>query len=233
MLGTLINTATVILGSALGMLIKKSLPERIVKSVFHALGIFTLFLGIWMSIKLNKEFILIVVLSLVLGAIAGEVFLLEQRLNLWLNRFNSGESSEKSFGEGLMTAFLMFCMGSMTLLGTFQEGISGTRDLILTKATMDFFSSAALASAFGRSILFSAIPLFIFQGALTLSAVYLQSYFTPNIQDIIFSTGGILMLGLGLNILDITKIRILNLMPALLFAPLLYELKIIFSTILF
>ena len=152
MLGTLINAGTVILGSSIGMLIKKSLPERIIKTVFQALGIFTLFLGVWMSINLDGEFILVVVLSLVLGAILGELLLIEQKLNLWLNRFNSGESSEKSFSEGLITAFLLFCVGSMTLLGTFQEGISGNRDLIITNATMDFFSAAALASAYGKSI---------------------------------------------------------------------------------
>ena len=85
MLGTLINAGTVILGSSIGMLIKKSLPERIIKTVFQALGIFTLFLGVWMSINLDGEFILVVVLSLVLGAILGELLLIEQKLNLWLN----------------------------------------------------------------------------------------------------------------------------------------------------
>ncbi len=162
-----------------------------------------------------------------------EFRLIEQKLNLWLNRFNSGESSEKSFSEGLITAFLLFCVGSMTLLGTFQEGISGNRDLIITKATMDFFSAAALASAYGKSILFSAVPLLIFQGTLTLGAIYLEPYLDQNIQDIIFSTGGILLLGLSLNILEITKIRILNLMPALILAPFIFKLKIYISLISF
>tara|TARA_B100000768_G_scaffold179678_1_gene197884 strand:- start:5716 stop:6417 length:702 start_codon:yes stop_codon:yes gene_type:complete len=233
MLGTLINTGTVILGSSIGILIKKSLPERIIKTVFQALGVFTLFLGVWMSINLDGEFIIVVVLSLVLGAILGELFLIEQKLNLWLNRFNSSESSEKSFSEGLITAFLLFCIGSMTLLGTFQEGISGNSDLIITKATMDFFSAIALASAYGKSILFSAIPLLIFQGALTISAIYLEPYLDENIQDIIFSTGGIILLGLSLNILEITKIRILNLMPALILAPFIFKLKIYISLVSF
>ncbi len=111
----------------------------------------------------------------------------------------------------------------MTLLGTFEEGISGNRDLITTKATMDFFSATALASAFGKSILLSAIPLLIFQGSLTLGAVYLEPYLNEELQSLIFSTGGILLLGLGLNILEVTKIRILNLMPAILIAPILYK----------
>ncbi|MFK7757274.1 MAG: DUF554 domain-containing protein [Flavobacteriales bacterium] len=222
MVGTLINVGTVVLGSGIGMLIKKSLPERIVKTVFNALGIFTLFLGIKMSIDLKGEHIILVVLSLVLGAIIGELLVLEQKLNLWLNRFNSGDSAEKSFSEGLITAFLLFCVGTMTLLGTFEEGTSGNTDIIVTKATMDFFSSIALASAFGKSIMFTAIPLLVFQGTLTLSATSLQPYLTPDIQSVIFSTGGVLLIGLALNILEVTKIRILNLMPAILVCPFLY-----------
>ena len=220
MLGTIINTGTVILGSALGMLIKKSLPERFITSVFHALGIFTIFIGIKMGVNIPGESILTVVLSLVLGSILGELLLIEQKLNLWLNKFNSGEKSDASFSEGLITAFLLFCVGSMTLLGTFEEGISGNMDIIITKATMDFFSATALASAFGKSILISAIPLFVFQGALTLGASYLADWFSPELQNILFTTGGILLIGLGLNILHITKIKMLNLMPALALCPL-------------
>lgn len=222
MLGTLVNTGTVILGSAIGMVVKKSLPDRIVKTVFHALGIFTIYIGIKSSIGLEGKLILAMVLSLILGAILGEVFLLEQKLNLWLNRFNSGESGDKSFSEGLMTAFLLFCVGTMTLLGTFEEGTTGKRDIILTKATMDFFSSIALASAFGRSILFSAIPLLVFQGVLTLGAGYLNPLLSEELKTLLFATGGLLLIGLGLNILELTKIRILNLMPALALVPLIY-----------
>ncbi len=218
MIGTLINTGTVILGSSIGMLIKSKLPERIVEGVFNALGVFTAFLGIWMSIGLKGDYILTVVLSLVLGTIIGEGLLMEQKLNLWLNRFNSGEEAEKSFSEGIITAFLLFCVGSMTLLGTFQEGLTGNRDLIVTKATMDLFSSAALASAFGKSILFSAIPLFVFQGGLTLAASYLEPVLTEEVQELIFSTGGIVMVALGFNIL--------------LIAPVIYEIGIWLSDIL-
>jgi len=222
MLGTVINVITVAAGSTIGMVIKKSLPQRIVKTVFDALGVFTVFLGLYMALDLKGDFILVVVLSLVLGAILGEVLLIEQKLNLWLNRFNKGEKAEKSFSEGLITAFLLFCVGSMTLLGTFEEGISGKKDLILTKATMDFFSSIALATAFGRSILFSVIPLFIFQAGLTLGASYISPYFSSDLQNVVFSTGGIVMIGLGFNILNTSKIRVLNLMPALLISPIIY-----------
>jgi len=207
MLGTLINTGAVIAGSTLGMLIKTSLPERIVKTVFHVLAIFTVFIGIKMSVAIEDKLILSLVLSLVLGAILGELILVEQKLNLWLNRFNSGEKADKSFSEGLITAFLLFCVGSMTLLGTFEEGISGKKDTLMVKSTMDFFSSIALASAFGRSILFSAVPLFIFQILLTLGAGYLSPYLTSDIQSLVFSVGGILLIGLGLNILEVTKIN--------------------------
>jgi len=123
--------------------------------------------------------------------------------------------SEK-FSEGLTTAFLLFCIGSMTILGAIQEGTGGSPDLILTKSMMDGFSAILLASAFGVGVLVSAIPLLIFQGGITLLAMYAGSFFTPEIIQGLTSVGGILLIGLGINILEIKKLRILNMLPALI-----------------
>ena len=220
MIGTLVNTAAVIVGGTAGLLLKKNMPERVTSIYFQAVGLFTLAIGISMVVKMDH--ILIVVGSLAIGSLFGEWMNLEagaERLSIYLKkRFHIG--SEK-FSEGLITAFLLFCIGSMTILGTIQEGTGGSSDLLLTKSLMDFFSALLLASAFGFGVIVSAVPLFIFQGLLTLLAMYAGSFFTPEIILGLTSVGGILLIGLGINILEIKKLRIMNMLPSLLIVVLL------------
>jgi len=214
MIGTLVNTAAVIVGGTIGLLLKKNMPERVTTIYFQAVGLFTLAIGISMVVKM--EHILIIVGSLAVGSLLGEWMNIEagvERMSEYLKkRFRIG--SEK-FSEGLITAFLLFCIGSMTILGTIQEGTGGSSDLLFTKSLMDFFSALLLASAFGFGVIFSAIPLLLFQGALTLLAMYAGSFFTPIIIQGLTSVGGILLIGLGINILEIKKLRIMNMLPAL------------------
>ena len=220
MIGTLVNTAEVIVGGTIGLLLKKSMPERVTTIYFQAVGLFTLAIGISMAVKMDH--ILIVVGSLAIGSLLGEWMNLEagaERMSKYLKkRFRIG--SDK-FSEGLITAFLLFCIGSMTILGTIQEGTGGSSDLLFTKSLMDFFSGMLLASAFGFGVVVSAIPLFIFQSLLTLLAMYAGSFFTPAIIQGLTSVGGILLIGLGINILEIKKLRIMNMLPALLVVVLL------------
>ncbi len=220
MTGTLVNTAAVIIGGSIGILLKKNMPERITTIYFQAVGLFTLAIGIAMVVKM--EHILIVVGSLALGSLLGEWLNIEsgaERMSNYLKkRFRIG--SDK-FSEGLITAFLLFCIGSMTILGTIQEGTGGSSDLLFTKSLMDFFSAMLLASAFGAGVIVSAIPLLLFQATLTLLAMYASSFFTPTIILGLTSVGGILLIGLGLNILEIKRLRIMNMLPALLIVVLL------------
>lgn len=220
MIGTLVNTAAVIIGGTIGLLLKKNMPERVTTIYFQAVGLFTLAIGITMVVKM--EHILIVVGSLAIGSLLGEWLNLEngaERMSNYLKkRFRIG--SDK-FSEGLITAFLLFCIGSMTILGTIQEGTGGSSDLLFTKSLMDFFSALLLASAFGIGVLVSSIPLLIFQAALTLLAMYASSFFTPSIIQGLTSVGGILLIGLGINILEIKRLRIMNMLPALLVVVLL------------
>ena len=123
--------------------------------------------------------------------------------------------------QRLCTAFLMFCVGSMTILGTIQEGTGGSPDLLYTKSLMDFSSSILLASAFGVGVVFSFIPLFIFQAALTLLARYATNFFTEDMILGLTNVGGILLIGLGINILGIKKLRVMNMLPALIIVVLL------------
>lgn len=214
MLGTIVNTAAVAAGGIIGIFLKKKMPERVTSIYFQAIGLFTMAIGMSMAVKM--EHILIVVASLAIGSLLGEWMNIEN----WVNtlgenvkqRFRIGS---EQFSEGLTTAFLLFCVGSMTILGTIQEGTGGSPDLLYTKSLMDFFSSMLLASAFGVSVALSAIPLFIFQASLTLIAMFAGSFFTPGIILELTSVGGILLVGLGLNILHISNLRVMNMLPAL------------------
>ncbi len=215
MTGTIINVILVLLGSAIGLIIHKRLPERIRIIVFQAIGLFTVVLGIFLSLK--SQSFLVIIFSLISGALIGEGFYLQERiekggdkLKHWLKVKN------ENFTEGLITAFMLFCVGSFTILGAIEEGLTGDFTLLLTKSVMDGFSSIALASAFGFGVIFSVIPLFIYQGSLTIFASYIAPYLDPVLQNEISAVGGILIIGLGITILEIKKIRILNLTPALI-----------------
>ncbi len=223
MIGTLINTGAVVAGGIVGMLLNKSLHDRYKTIYFQAVGLFTLAIGI--SMVYNMQHILIVVGSLAVGSLLGEWMNLEkgvERVSQNLKtKFRIGNDR---FSEGLITAFLLYCIGSMTILGAIQEGTGGSSDLLLTKSLMDGFSSILLASAFGVGVIVSAIPLLIFQGGLTLLAMYASSFFNPQIIQGLTSVGGILLIGLGINILEIKKLRIMNMLPALLVVVLLLYL---------
>lgn len=215
MIGTLVNTAAVIIGGLIGLVLKKRMPDRLTTIYFQAIGLFTLAIGASMAVSMEK--ILIVVSSLALGSLIGEWCDLErgvEKLSEYLKvRFKIG--SEK-FSEGLVTSFLLFCVGSMTILGTIQEGTGGSPDLLFTKSSMDFFSAILLASAMGVGVLFSSVPLFIFQATITIIARYAASFFTDDIILGLTNVGGILLIGLGINILGIKKLRIMNMLPSLL-----------------
>ena len=217
MFGTLVNVGAVIAGSLLGLVIHKRMPEKITKLVFQAIGLFTLFLGFTMAGKTSNYLILI--FSLVIGSIIGELLNIEKQINKlsdWI-KAKSGSSNAK-FSEGFLTSFLLFCMGSMTILGAIEEGMGGNPDLLLAKSILDGFSSIALSAAMGIGVLFSAIPLLIYQGGLTLFAGYLQDYLTTPMINELSAVGGIILIGLGINVLEIKQIRVINMIPALLVA---------------
>jgi uncharacterized membrane protein YqgA involved in biofilm formation len=220
MIGTIVNTVAVLVGGLLGLVLNKKMPGRVTSIYFQAIGLFTLVIGATMAVSMEK--ILIIVSSLAIGSLLGEWWNLEkgaEQLSEYLKkRFKIG--SER-FSEGLVTAFLLFCVGSMTILGTIQEGTGGSPDLLYTKSMMDFFSAILLASAFGVGVAFSALPLFLFQASLTLFAMFASHFFTDDIILGLTNVGGILLIGLGINILEIKKLRIMNMLPSLVIVVLL------------
>ncbi len=228
MTGTLINIIAVLIGSAIGILLKTRLPKRIILTVFQGLGLFTLFLGFVMAMKTGSY--LILVFSLVIGGIIGEILNIEKFTEKQAGYIKSKiKFGGDKFSEGMLTAFLLYCMGSMTILGALEEGMNNDSTLLITKSVMDGFSSIALASAFGIGVAFSVIPMLIFQGGLTLLALYFGEFIDIIIINELTAVGGILLIGLGINILDIKKIKVFNLIPALFIAVLLAWIKFEFN----
>lgn len=220
MLGTLVNVATVVIGSSIGLALKAKMPEKIHKVVFEIMGLFTLILGIKMALSSNEALILL--MSLLSGGIVGEFLNIDQFLQ------NTGEkikkifkAKESKFTEGLVSSFLLFCIGPLTILGCIEEGLGQYPTQLYTKATMDGFSSVALASAMGTGVLISAIPLLIFQTILTFSASLIEPYVNDAMLTELTATGGVMIVALGLNILSIKDIKVANLLPSLLFSALI------------
>lgn len=241
LLGTLINVAAVIAGSLVGTFFHARLPKRFTTVAFQGIGLFTLFIGFTMATKTKS--LLVLVFSIVLGAIAGELLDIDRLLNRfgeWLRKrlernginhqgtkARTGEESDTTvpepsrFAEGLVTAFLLFCMGSMTVLGAIEEGLGGRPNLLAAKSVLDGFASLALASSLGIGVLFSVIPLFIYQGGLSLLAGSLHTALSNTVVGEVSAAGGLILIGLGITILEIKQLKVLNMLPALVFAGVL------------
>ena len=214
-LGTLVNAVGVLVGGSIGLLLHAKLPERITQIVFQGIGLFTLFLGVSMALK--TENMLILIFSIVIGGIIGELLHLERGINRWADRLKTRfQFGHEKFTEGMITAFLLFCIGSMTVLGAIEEGLGGTPTLLFAKTMLDTFAAMAMAAALGVGVLFSIIPLLIFQGGLTLLAALFGDFMSQSMINELTAVGGLLLLGLGINILEIKAIKVTNMLPALI-----------------
>ena len=224
MTGTFINIAAVLLGGGLGTLLGSRLSERIRETVLHGLGLVTLVVGIHMT--MDTENILVVMGSVLVGAVLGEWWRIDvglERFSEWLRvrlsrRFSAW--SMDRFTEGFVTASLVFCVGPVTILGSIQDGLTGDYTLLGIKSMLDGFAALAFASSLGVGVLFSIITLLVYQGGLSLLAGLAQRALTEPMIAEMSATGGVLILAIGLLLLDVKRIRVANLLPALAIAPL-------------
>ncbi len=223
-MGTIINAIAIIIGGALGLLFRKGFPERIAQTTLQVLGLFTMVVGVSMAIQ-GQQFIMILI-SLVAGAILGEWVDIEGRLERfggWLEkRFHVTEGSP---AKGFIYASLLFCVGSMAIVGSITDGLQGDPSILVTKAMMDGIISIPFAASMGFGVLGSALPVLFYQGGITLLASKLQSLFTPEMIRELTSVGGVIVMGIGINILGLQKIRVGNFIPALLLIILLFYVK--------
>ncbi len=222
MLGTYVNVIAVLLGGTLGLLLKKGLPERMADILMHGLGLCTLYLGI--SGSLQGENSMILIISVVLGALIGEGLDLESRVNHlgeWLESKVAKKDSDKmSIAEGFVTASLLFCVGAMTIVGALQSGLTHNYEMLFNKSILDCVAAVIFASTLGIGVLFSAGFVLVYQGGITLLAQWIEPFLTETIINEMTCAGSVIIIGLGLNMLGLTKLRVMNYVPAI-FVPIL------------
>jgi len=215
-IATFINIAAVVVGSLLGLWLNNIFPEEMKDIIFQAIGLGTLVIGLLMCLKIQDGYMLIFIFSLIIGGIIGQAIGIDKALiSLGDSLKESLNLGEGLFTEGLVTASLLFCIGSMAILGAIEEGLSGKRELLLVKSTLDGITSIAFAATYGIGVLFSIIPMLFLQGGITLAAGRLEHFFTPSIISQISVTGGTLILAIGINMLKLGEINIENLLPSI------------------
>lgn len=223
MIGTLINFAAIIAGSALGILFGSRLSENLKKTVIAGMGLFTSAVGLQMFLKTENA--LIVLGALILGAILGEWWGLEEKLatlGTWLEKRLSGSSggTSSNFVRGFLTASVLFCTGPMGVLGSISDGLRGDYLTLSIKSVLDGITSIAFASTLGIGVAFSALPVLVYQGVISLLAAQLNSIMNTSMMNEMTATGGVLLIGIGISsLLEIKKIRVGNFLPALVLAP--------------
>ena len=223
MTGTLLNIATVILGGVIGLIFGARIPDKLKATVIAAMGLFTAAMGLQMF--MDTENPLIVLGALLIGTLLGEWWQIEeglQNLGKYLEqRFSKAEDDgSNKFVRGFLTASLLFCVGPMTILGSIQDGLTGNYELLAVKSVLDGFASLAFASTLGVGVLFSTVIILIYQGGISLLAAQLNAIVTPAMMNELTATGGVILVGLALSsLLEIKKIRVGNMLPGLLIAP--------------
>ncbi len=227
MTGVLVNVAAVIIGSTIGLLLKKGIPERVSKAVMTAIGLCTVYIGIDGALEGSNTVVLIV--SMALGTAAGTLIDIEgkiEKLSVFVERkFSKKADGKTNAAQGFITASLLFCIGAMTIVGALNAGLHGDNKLLYTKAVLDLISSCMLASTLGIGVLFASLFVLVYQGGLVLLAGLLQGLLTDAaLVAEITCAGSVMIIGLGLNILGVTKLKVANYLPALLFVPLIYYL---------
>jgi uncharacterized membrane protein YqgA involved in biofilm formation len=220
LLGTAINVAAIAVGTLVGLMLKQRLPERITSITMQGLGLVTALIGVKMM--LTTENVLIVLVSIVIGGVVGELLRIEERLESLGARVEAKVSKEDgTFAKAFVTSSLLYCVGPIAIIGALQDGLRGDYSILLTKSGLDGIASVAFASALGIGVLFSTIPVLAYQGGITIGASMLQPYLSTTIVNEMTATGGLLIVGIALNILKVAKIRVGNLVPALLVAAIL------------
>lgn len=226
MLGTIVNFFAIIVGGFIGVLLKGGIPKRIGDTVMHGLALCVVYIGISGALKTKND--LLVILSIAIGAVIGELLDIDKqfkRLGDFLERKFSAKYGKVS--EGFVSASLIYCVGAMAILGSLQSGLNGKHDILFSKSVLDGVSSIVFASALGVGVIFSAFAVFLYQGTITMFAFVLSPLLVPDIVTDMGASGSLLIIGLGLNMLGATKIKVANLLPTV-FVPIIYQLILTF-----
>lgn len=230
--GSIINAGLIILGSLLGIIIKDKLKDRFKTIIMQSLGLAVIIIGlsgtlssvfsISKSGKVETNFIMLMIICLVLGSILGEAIGIEQKLNSIANKIqNKFPSKLGNFSEGFVTATLLFCVGAMSIVGSLEEGLNGNANTLYAKSILDCISSFIFSATLGVGVFFASIPVLLYQGTITILAEYLKPLLTAEVISQMSLIGNVLILGIGINILEIKNIKVANMLPAI-FLPIVY-----------
>ncbi len=222
MLGTIVNAAVIILGAILGNFLKSGFPERFKVTLMQAISLAVILIGLSMALKTGN--VMVVILSIVIGGVIGELLRIEDRLNslgLKLEQRFGGDNG--NFAKAFVSASLVYCVGAMAIMGSLESGLTGHYNTLFVKSILDGVSSIVFASSMGIGVAFSALPVFLYQGSITLAAAYIKPLLTDAIIREMTATGGLLIFGIGVNLLTGGKLQIKvgNLLPAIFVAILM------------
>lgn len=221
MLGTIVNFFAIILGGLLGLILKGGIPKKISDTVMQGLALCVVFIGISGSLKAQDT--LIVIISIAIGAVIGEIIDIDKQLKKLGDYIESKfKGGNNKISEGFVTSSLIYCVGAMAIMGSLESGLQGKYDTLFTKSLLDGTSSIIFSSTLGVGVLLSSVTVLIYQGAITLGASLIKPLLIDSVVANMSAAGSLLILGLGLNMLGVTKIKVANLLPAM-FLPIIIE----------
>ena len=221
MLGTIVNALSIIAGSLVGLLFRGAIPEKFNRTLMHAIGLAVILIGLKAAFKTDD--IMTVIVSLAIGSVLGELLAIEdrlERLGNWIGRRISGDA--KGITKGFVSASLLYCAGAMAIVGALESGLAGNHQTLFAKSILDGIGSLFFASTLGIGVLFSAAAVFVYQGLIVLAASFLTQFLLPGVISQMSAVGGLLIVAIGINLLEIKKIKIGNMLPAI-FIPLVYQ----------
>jgi len=220
MLGTLLNAVAIILATFIGLKLKKYFSKKHTTMIFQCMGLFAISMGMSLVIKTND--FLGIMLSLIFGGIIGEILDIEKALDKFSKQIEKKVKKRikikkgESFTEAFMITTLISCVGSLAILGAIEEGLGSFPKLLMIKSSLDFFTSLVIATTLGVGVALAALPVFVYQGLITLIVKFNVSFFSPILINEISAMGGLLLVGVGINILEIKKIKVTNMLPSLI-----------------
>lgn len=228
LLGTTVNAIAIIVGGFLGLLLKKGISEKVKENVMSGLSLCVMLVGLLGSLKVNN--FILVIISFTIGAIIGELIDFDKKFQLL---GDSIEAKLKGKGgrvsEAFVTSSLLFCVGAMAIVGSLESGLTNNNQTIFAKSIIDGIASVIFASSLGVGVLLAAVPVFLYQGTITLCATFLRTILVSNVIADMTAIGSLIIIGLSLNMLKVTKIKVANLLPAI-FIPIIYQLLNIYFT---
>ncbi|BBB90589.1 MAG TPA: DUF554 domain-containing protein [Methylomusa anaerophila] len=219
MKGTLVNTAAIVLGSGIGLLLQRGIPARYQETMMQAMALAVGIIGTQMALKSNN--MLIVILAMAIGAVIGEAADIDGKLN-WLGKWlgayldeKTREKGQNNIGNGFVTASLVYCIGAMAVIGSIQDGLTGDASTLYAKSLIDGIMAVVFTSSMGAGVAFASVSVLLYQGSLTLLAAAIAPILSDQVISELTATGGILIIGVSILMLEVKKIKLANLLPSI------------------